>query len=468
MFVNYHARMKGPTSYVEGETKFYLATSGNTLARARTIFGLEQDPMHQPGSSYSPMRCSTSSSSKRVYNFTRQPLTHVEIGGFRSQLQVIRLDQDVVSPYAVPVNPRSVRGPLFTSTTKEVMSIQSDLYQLFLILNELGMNCRGCVVIIEFHRVLGATVEDLRSSLRSLITDDASVEQLERMGVEEIPRGVGVTGYMRDFLSVTLVHESSFGEYENMLELHTGVMVSSRSLELAPAHVLDPSGSIMGSDVLTPHELKGKASVATYCMVYHDYEGPTKFFRDHGVVVTVPWVQDFTRPEGFYKTWHEYNESGKLVQRQLYIVRKEANEKAGIFLSKGEAMAWAPEDEIKEFRNKMTELLSKMSNMVNETITRATREFSQKLDRYFAESLQHMLAEGEQVRSLTKQMQDAARAAEAQRAKQEEEIARLKREVERAKDGRGKINDGLKMAQVIGALIVTVIIPLLRPKKKPA
>lgn len=467
MFVNHHARMKGPAANVEGETKFYLDNSGNTLARARVIFGLEQDPVRQPGSSYAPMRCSTSSRSTRVYNFTRQNLTLVDVGGFRSQLQVIKLDQDVASPYATPVNSRTKRSPLF-SHVMDAVSVQSDLYQLFLTLNDLGMNCRGCAVIVEFHRVLGETVTDLRSSIRSLIADPEVVEALERQGVEQIPMGVGVKGYMRDFLSLTLVHESSFGEFENVLELHTGVMLSTRNLEHANAHVLDPSRSIMGTDVLGVNELKGQASVATYCMVYHDFPGPARFFRDHGVVVSVPWVQDSTRPEGFHKTWHEYNESGKLVQRQLHIPRKDVSPKVGIFLSKGEAMAWSPEEELKEYRNRMVELLGKMTSAFNETVARCTREFSQRLEKHFSEMFAQLSTESAQTRSLLKQMQEAAAAAEAQRLKHEEEIARLKREVERAKDSRGKTNDILKIIQVLGGIIVTVIIPLLRPKKKPA
>lgn len=459
-FTNNFAKMKMDVEPITPVLHYLNDHSENCLWYAKPIFGIEFEQGNC--SAYSSTRLTTSSQSIRAYNFTRSEVTQVGLNGFRAELVPLHADAqfwNITSTGFLTLRPVSnshvCDAPLYT-----------DLQALSALLAKMKIDPTAHVVIVCFKRIVASTREALRESVRSICASDEMIRQIEINNATPIPIGNGIKGYYRDILTVTLISEEDIAKYESVLDVYTGVQLTSYGLDKAPAHVFDLRVDLVHAGAASAQVRFRGENMATYAIYYHDVEPIPLYTRDVGIVIAIPIIQDRHREEGFYKQWYEYDEKGKLRLQTTFIPIDKLKENLGFFKTRMQARAWCPESEVKEFKNILREIVAKRTAALADAITSINRAFALKLQTLvrdiFAASLRRFDRATEAERSYEKLKAEVEKERQAHNREKEE----LKRQANKNKDISSNIAGTLKVVTSVIALITTGIIPLIKAKKK--
>ena len=434
--------------------------SENCLWYAKPIFGIEFEQGNC--SAYSSTRLTTSSQSIRVYNFTRSEVTQVGLNGFRAELVPLHADAqfwNITSTGFITLSPVSNPGvcdaPLYT-----------DLQALSALLSRMKIDPTAHVVIVCFKRMVASTKEALRESVRSVCASEEMIRELEINGAVPIPVGNGIKGFYRDILTVTLIKEKDISKYESVLDVFTGVQLTSCSIDKAPAHAFDLRVDLVHAGAASAQVRIRGENMATYAIYYHDVEPTPLYTRDVGVVIAIPIIQDSHREEGFYKQWYEYDEKGKLCLQTTFIPIDKLKENLGFFKTRFQARAWCPESEVKEFKNILREMLAKQTAALSDTITSITRGFISKIQPMLREIMAASLRRFDRDTQAQEELKKLKEEVEKERHAHAREKEDLKRQAAKAKDTANNISSAVKAITAVIALISTGIIPLIKAKKK--
>lgn len=470
MFSNHHAQIKGSTKVITPELHYLNDHTEQCLRYAIPIFGLEVDTHRYVGKPTVelPTRMVTSTQAVKVYNFTREPVTNVSLAGVRNSMPTLIMDECF---WGLRSTTLSVdHSTIYDSTTQRLLTYgwrHTDLSGLHDLLMKLKIDPTGNVVVVRFNRIVGKDAHALRSSLRSLCMTDDMIREIELNHLNHIPTENGFNGYYRDLLSVTLIHENTLSRYPAVLDVYSGTQLSFLPVEHAPTHVHDLREEVIRSQEAGDRLRAHGANVAQYAIYYKDVEPLPCYIRDAGVVIELPIVQSNDKPEGYYKTWYEYDDFGRLTKRELFLEINKLKENMGFFKSKLQARLWSPESEVKDFKNVLQDILRRHDAVMTDIRSGITRSFQESITRILNETLGVVVERDKVVKSLREQLESAQQELKRTKERSQQEIDELRRTANRNKDTANTVNNSIKVLGTAIGFITTVVIPLLRSKKKP-
>lgn len=451
MSVNAYSRRKDNAHIVLGGQSFILPadyTDYNFLTPIKQLFGIA--PMGTGlGSNYSDTRTGGTVAVTKVFNFGRDPLTHVMANGMRCALPMLDINRLVVQGKPYQARPHS---------PEELVALLkfSGMYNIPLDNN---------IIIAQYYRLAAQTDDELRTIARSMHVSDNITTALERCPTFVTWTTEGQWKCL-DILILTTVPDTTWSQHDNVLEAHSNVYISRKSIQKAPAHTNDRSGAaVESSNSKSTGILYERSTVSNCVLVYHDIGYSHRYTHDCGVVVEIPQVQDTSRKEGFYKEWHYFNEHGKLVIKHHFIERNKIGPAAGFFTRSMEALNYTPKKEIEEIYETIGESFRAFAEQLKQSVREVQREITTGLDSAQATNekiVREMFSRDQAERkTLHEEMERMRR----EMAKAQRENEDLRQEVKESKNFKREL---VEVIRVVGALIglSTVIISQSKSKKK--
>lgn len=405
MFKNAPAYKKGKTRYVQGRTTVLSArnnTDHDFTACCRDLFDIS-------GSNFAvyaqqrQMRVGGPLQAVRVFNFGRENITHVMQNGLRVALPMVDIDKVVLFPG--------------TRASKIVPQTPADLVGLIRLASQTEIPLQGNIVVAQYHRIVAGNAQEIRLLCRSMHFHNDAIEQLERTPLVPTVTANG-DGVSLDIVTITVFSSTELANDDNVLEIFTNVMVSTKDTNYAPAHILDKTAVVMHSGQEASGLLYERSTVSNCVFVYHDQPTTMRYTHDCGMVIEITQVQDLSRPEGFYKEWHTIDGSGKFVILKTFIERSKISNATGFFVRRVEALNYTPKKELKEIYESFLELQQQIVASFRAEIRETVKSIVTKME--------------DTRQTLEKGVRETSQEQQATVDKLKEEVDKLKREASKA------------------------------------
>lgn len=339
MFKNVHSHKKGNTHYARGSTTVVVPrdhTDYDFISPCKSLFDIATNNL-AAYSGRKQVRVGGSLHALRVFNFGRETLTQVFANGLRAPLPMIDLNRVVLYPG--------------TRVTTLAAHTPDDVVGLLKLAMPSKLELRDNVVVAQYFRLVAPTHTEIRAICRSMHFSEELVAQLERAPVFSTTTTIGDCLCL-DLVTLTLIPSELFGIHDNVLEVFTNTMVSTKDTTNAPAHILDNTGVPLQAPKHANGVTYERSAVSNCVFVYHDCPTTMRFTHDSGMVTEIPQVQDHSRAEGFYKDWHLIDENGQFSISSTFIERSKMSNATGFFVRRIEAMNYMPKKEIEEIYNR--------------------------------------------------------------------------------------------------------------------
>lgn len=404
--------VKGTTYRQTEGCLVYDKPTSATLIKARNIFGIEKGHSDYRGG-YLPTRCSTSTTSIKAYNFTRQNVTRVDVGGIRSTLKRIPMNMDFFNAFKRKRDSFTYKKPSHeinfyqAERGSEYGGEETDLLEVWEMLEEAHVNPDRQVIILRYVRIVAETQKELRTAIESMHMPAVMRRMVDVNYHQTMPKNNGFDGFYRDLIFISAISEEQLRDYPSVLEAYSGVQISNYDLEEAPAHVFESASEHLIQNPEAGDSIRAKeGTVARYEIVYHGEDEPQRMFvNDCGVVMALHPVHDPKRQIGFHKTWYEYEE-GELKVRSLYLEPSELLPHNGFYVTRTEAAAGTTKQDIKMLKNTIEGVVTRLQDALNNSLN----EFARILARESQQILREELKEVQQQAAVQRKRRKEAKA----------------------------------------------------------
>lgn len=260
---------------------------GLTLADMEALFGrLARSDSTTGGDRNTFIVESEDQERTRVFNFTDYPLTQVGQDGICTLIPT--RDPRVFTPFILPTQ-KSTTGYNTEAWWTALTKTQENSDDL---LNK--------IVILRSRFFTGHTLNEIHHQLRQSTLDKTTQQVLlNSQPFSAYYCGKRIVAIYAMFMYVLDVND--FCGYAHLHERTSGMFLSLKSPQEAPAHPFDVSNDIADNRGADQADMNKPPVWITHRMVYHTHMPRTRYINDGGVVIQIVPERDTTTQEGYYK-----------------------------------------------------------------------------------------------------------------------------------------------------------------------